>query len=85
MQIPQKLKLISVRGPVTGKNGKDYCFAQAETPSEGISPWSSIRWECIRQCVALPSAWKVGAEVNVQILEFNAREGGGRFDVPESR
>lgn len=83
MVIPEKLKLITVRGPITAKNGKDYCFADAETPAGGSGcPWSTIRWRCISQRVAFPPTWKVGAEVLVDILEFRGRDGEGRFEVP---
>lgn len=85
MEIPNKLKLISVAGPVTAKNGKEYCFANAETPSDGVCAFSTIRWRCVRQCISLPTTWKVGAEVPVQILEFKARDGEGSFDVPATR
>ena len=84
MTIPNKLKLLSVRGPITAKNGKDYCFAEAETPSDGVSSWATIRWRCIAQRIAFPSSWKVGAEVPVDILEFRGRDGEGRFDVPHA-
>lgn len=84
MTIPNKLKLLSVRGPITAKNGKDYCFAEAETPSDGLSSWSTIRWRCISQRISFPTAWKVGAEVPVDILEFRGRDGEGRFEVPHA-
>lgn len=86
MKIPSSLKLIRVFGPVKSqKNGRDYCFAYAETPSEGASAWSSIRWRCVSERLAFPTAWKVGAEVPVEIVEFKARDGEGVFDVPSSR
>lgn len=86
MEIPSKLKLIRVSGPARSqKNGKDYCFANAETPCDpSVSPWSTIRWSCVSERVAFPAVWRVGAEVPVQILSFDARDGQGTFDVAAS-
>lgn len=87
MEIPSKLKLLSVHGPATSKkNGKDYMFADAESPADpALCTFSTIRWRCVRQCIAFPSTWKTGATVDVQIVSFNARDGEGEFDVPSAK
>jgi len=86
MEIPSKLKLLSIHGPATSKkNGLQYMFADAESPADpAICTFSTIRWRCVRQCVNFPSNWKAGAEVPVQVLNFNARDGVGEFDVPQN-
>lgn len=87
MEIPSKLKLLNIHGPRTSKkNGKDYMFADAESPADpALCTFSTIRWRCVRQCISFPANWKVGAEVPVQIVSFNARDGEGEFDVPAAK
>lgn len=84
MEIPSKLKLLSIHGPATSKkNGLQYMFAESESPADpSLCVFSTIRWRCVRQCVNFPSSWKVGAEVPVQVLSFNSRDCVGEFDVP---
>lgn len=87
MLIPTKLKIARVVGPVQGRrDGKDYCFAEAEQPSDGASSWSTIRWKCVVQSSVRPSWMVVGKEVAIQVVEFNARDGEGSFDavVPQA-
>lgn len=82
MQLPTKLKIINAVGPVVGrKDGKDYCFAEAEQPSEGSTHWSTIRWKCVVQSAVRPSWMVVGKEVAIQVTQFDGRGGEGSFDV----
>lgn len=85
MKLPETLKIINVVGPVQGrKDGRDYCIAEAEQPSEGASHWSTIRWKCVVQATVRPSWMKVGNSVPVQVTEYQGRNGEGSFDVVQT-
>lgn len=83
MNIPEKLKLLAVEGPVhSNQRNADFYFAYAETASDiGSNPFSTVRWTCIRTDQPFPPSWKVGAEVPIVFRNLDGRKGQGVFDV----
>lgn len=78
MNIPSKLRIISVGGPyVSKKTGRPVYVANAESPLGLPGMFSTIRWTNVSD---KPPTFKAGDEIPILPVSFDFSRGVGMFN-----